>query len=154
MYRIPRLSQRPRDRRDALRAKARTRAERSAGAQREPRGCGLAVRPSQHHLQHGSVPDLLLLRLDPSPHFKILTGNLRARGALGYRGVCWMKTSWRSWLVRCARARLERSRFLRSNHQQMSKTSELLPPFVQLLPATRCNRVRAAATVAKNQRQR
>lgn len=70
-------------------------------------------------------------------------------GALGYRGVCWMKTSWRSWSVCGARARLEPSRFLRSNHQQMSKTSELLLPFLQLLLSTRCNRVCAAATVAK-----
>lgn len=67
--------QRPPGGRHALRDQAGARAQRSAGAQREPRGRGPAVRHSQHHLQHGSVPDLVLCRLDPSPHFKAHTGN-------------------------------------------------------------------------------
>lgn len=71
------------NRRHTLRAKARTRAQFSAGPQREQRGCGPAVRPSQHHLQHGCVSDLLLLRLDHSPHFKIHTGNFWAWVTLG-----------------------------------------------------------------------
>lgn len=67
--------QHPPDGRHALRAQARARAQCSAGTQREPRGRGPAVRHSQHHLQHGSVPDLVLRRLDPSPHFKAHPGN-------------------------------------------------------------------------------
>lgn len=71
---VPAFQRRP-DGRHALRAQARARAQCSAGTQREPRGRGPALRHSQHHLQHGPVPDLILRRLDPSPHFKAHTGN-------------------------------------------------------------------------------
>lgn len=66
----------------ALRAETSPGAERSAGAQRKPAGCGPAVRSPQHHLQHGPDPHLLLLRPPAPPHSQIHTGEDSSAGCL------------------------------------------------------------------------
>lgn len=64
----------PHNRLLTLWVEASPRAEQSAWTQRKCRGCGSALWPTQHHLQHGRVPHLLLRRPCHTAHLQVHPG--------------------------------------------------------------------------------